>query len=80
MEKAVTSQLNQALQRDDFISPPRALPGSNLITTTVIIGDEKHLVRSYSKRQLDNECTIFNYRHSRARKVVECAFGIIAQK
>lgn len=79
------SQLNQALQQCDFIPPPRALPGSNVITSTVILGDEayplqKHLLRPYSRRQLNNQRTIFNYRLSRARKVVECAFGIICQK
>ncbi|KAJ8892076.1 hypothetical protein PR048_004653, partial [Dryococelus australis] len=52
----------------------------NLTSTTVIVEDvayplHKHLLERYSKRQLDNERTVFNYRNSRARKVVECAWG-----
>lgn len=38
------------------------------------------LLRPYSKRTLDNVKRIFNYRLSRGRKTIECAFGMAAEK
>jgi hypothetical protein len=37
-------------------------------------------MKSYSERDLSREEEIYNYRFSRARRTVECAFGIIAAK
>ncbi|XP_066999876.2 putative nuclease HARBI1 [Anabrus simplex] len=49
------------------------------------VGDEafplqKHIMRPYPRRELTNERRIFNYRLSRARKSVECGFGMLASK
>lgn len=51
----------------------------------VFIGDEAfslddHFLKPYAQRELNSEKRIFNYRLSRARNVVENAFGIIASR
>lgn len=61
------------------------LPNSNKRLPYVLLGDEaypllKHLLKPFPRNNLDAEKTIFNYRLSRARRVVECAFGILAGK
>ncbi|PNF35560.1 hypothetical protein B7P43_G03722, partial [Cryptotermes secundus] len=38
------------------------------------------LISPYARRQLNNEKRLFNYRSSRARRTVECAFGILVRK
>jgi hypothetical protein len=40
----------------------------------------KHLLRPYGRKNLDFMKRIFNYRLTRARRMVECAFGIMANK
>jgi hypothetical protein len=49
------------------------------------IGDEafgpsQHMLRPYSGKHLDVAKQIFNYRLSRARRCIECAFGIVSNK
>lgn len=61
------------------------LPGSNLVMPYVMIGDEayplmKNLLKPYSKNNLNPETENFNKRLSRARRTVECAFGILRAK
>lgn len=51
----------------------------------VFVGDEAFALRPdflkpYNQRELDNEKRIYNYRLSRARRVVENAFGILANR
>lgn len=51
----------------------------------VIVGDEafalnKHLLRPFPGKSLNNERRIFNYRLSRARQHIECTFGILSNK
>lgn len=51
----------------------------------VFIGDEAfalhtHLLRPYPGRKLTDIRRVFNYRLSRARRMVECAFGVLANK
>lgn len=51
----------------------------------VIVGDEafaqsEHIMRPYSKRNLSMKQRVCNYRISRARRLVECTFGILANK
>lgn len=51
----------------------------------VLMADEafalsRHLLRPYSKHNLNNKKRIFNYRLSRARRYIECTFGILISK
>lgn len=80
------SKLNSLLQNNKFNTPPpQRLPGSDKELPMVLIGDEayplkEYLMRPYPQRGLDNSKEIFNKRLSRARKCVECAFGILCAK
>lgn len=38
------------------------------------------IMRPYPMTRITNEKRIYNYRHSRARKTIECAFGMLTQK
>uniref|UniRef100_A0A1B6JTF8 DDE Tnp4 domain-containing protein n=1 Tax=Homalodisca liturata TaxID=320908 RepID=A0A1B6JTF8_9HEMI len=51
----------------------------------VIVADEafsmtQHVLRPYAKRNLTTQKILFNYRLSRARRFVECTFGLLANK
>ena len=64
---------------------PDALPNDYQNVPYFFIGDDAFALREtmmkpYSLRGLDNEDRIFNYRLSRARRVVENAFGILGNR
>lgn len=64
---------------------PKALPNSTIITPHVFLGDEafplnSDFLRPYPRSNLNNIRRIFNYRLSRARRLVECTFGILSNK
>ncbi|GFN91167.1 protein alp1-like [Plakobranchus ocellatus] len=51
----------------------------------VFLGDEaypllRNIMRPFPRRGLDNVRRIYNYRHSRARGTIECAFGVLVGK
>lgn len=61
------------------------LPGSNLKTPCCFVGDDAfplstRLMKPYSGHYLPNDEKIFNYRLSRARRVIENAFGILTSR
>lgn len=50
-----------------------------------IVADEafglsRHILRPYAKKSLTILKRIYNYRHTRARRMVECTFGILCNK
>ncbi|XP_025266722.1 protein ALP1-like [Camponotus floridanus] len=69
-----------------FIPEVRSLPNTNDLLPFSIVGDEgfplkTYLMRPYAKKNLQsNEQKVFNYRLSRARRVVENAFGILVAR
>lgn len=78
--------LGKALERGTLSVPSDApLPGTCTPSHYVILGDEAfplkpYLMRPYPGQNLDVTKKIFNYRLSRGRRVVENAFGLLAQK
>lgn len=81
-----TSTIYNLLETGKLDVPPDAeLHGSVSKIPFVLVGDEgypllPYLMRPYPARNLDNRQRIFNYRLSRARRSVECAFGIMSSK
>ena len=66
---------------------PESLPGdrSPVPVPYFLVGDDAFplrpwMMKPYAQRGLDHPQTVFNYRLSRARRVVENAFGILANR
>lgn len=68
------------------LPPPRALPNSQRVLPLYLIGDAGFPMRPYLMVPYSrlNRYTpmqkIYNYRLSRARRIVECAFGLMTSK
>ncbi|KAM5180620.1 uncharacterized protein ACMZJ9_001121 [Mantella aurantiaca] len=82
-----SSVFNQRLTQGQLDIPePRPLPGTTEpLIPMVFVADEafgisNNLMRPYSSRSLNPIRTNFNFRLSRARRMVECTFGILANK
>ena len=79
------------LDNDMDVPPPKTIPNAEHLGSLpyVIVADEAfplkpNIMRPYPKvktaARLPREVQIFNYRLSRARRIVENAFGILAQR
>lgn len=81
-----SSDLKEAIEDDTIGFPdPDPLPDDNVDMPYFLAGDDAFplrtwLMKPFSRRQLDNDERIFNYRLSRGRRVVENAFGILAHR
>ncbi|XP_047485914.1 protein ALP1-like [Penaeus chinensis] len=78
--------LRECIERQQLQIPPSEdLPFTNTKAPYVIVSDDAfplktYLMKPYPGRNITKEQTIFNYRLSRARRVSENAFGILASK
>lgn len=78
------SALEPALREGTLGMPdPSPLPHDDRDIPYFMVGDDafplrEYMIKPYSARVLDHDQRIFNYRCSRARRVVENAFGILA--
>lgn len=80
------STLCHALENGTLnIPPPRKLPGSEVQTPFVILADDAFALKTYIMKPFNfrgqnrNE-HIFNYRLSRARRMIESTFGVMAAR
>lgn len=81
------STLGKRLSNGTYpIPPPSKPPGGDAPLPYVMVGDEafplkQYLMRPFPRANIKGESEqVFNYRLSRARRVVENAFGIMAKK
>ena len=78
--------LFNALEQDKARLPPcEQLPDGDTYIPYFLIGDDAFALKSwmmkpYSKTEMTVSERIFNYRLSRARRIVENAFGILANR
>lgn len=69
-----------------FIPKTHPLPNTNYLLPFCLVGDEgfplkTYLMRPFARRNLqNNDQRIFNYRFSRARRVIENTFGILVSR
>ena len=80
------SSLDQALAKNMLgIPEPATLPGTDVKTSFAIVADEafplrNDLMKPFPHKSADESYRVFNYRLSRARRVVENGFGILANR
>lgn len=74
----------KALENNQLnIPPPKALPGREVPVPYTLVGDDAfalspNLLKPYGQRNLNASQRIFNYRLSRARRIIENIFGIMS--
>lgn len=78
--------LSKQLENDTLNIPtPRALPGHTKKVPFVIVADDAfamklYLMKPYAFRNLHGMQRIYNYRLSRARRIIENVFGIVSAR
>lgn len=80
-----TSLYNKLMTDKLHLPPSCTLQGTNISVPYTFLGDSafginRHIMKPYPFKNITHEKRIFNYRLSRARRVVENAFGILAAR
>lgn len=80
-----TQFYKRLVKNELYIPQPDNLPNSEIKQPYVLVGDNAfplmdNLMKPFSRKNLTTEKTIFNYRLSRARRIVENAFGILSSR
>jgi hypothetical protein len=84
--KFFASTVHHFLEGSESTLPkPASFEGSGTEVLVVILGDEGYPLKMSSmkpsaRKDLSGEERVFNYRLSRARRCVECAFGTLTAK
>lgn len=81
------SELGKSISNNSFPWPdPKALPNTANVLPCVILGDEAfgltpHIMRPFPRERnsYNYAKSCFNYRHSRARRIIENVFGQVTQ-
>lgn len=79
-------QLKEAIETESLnFPPPEPLPNDDKEMPYFIIGDDafalkRWMMKPFSLKNMSRDQRIFNYRLSRARRIVENAFGILAHR
>lgn len=83
LQYAIEQEKRDAIQ---LVIEKFVLPGSDILAPHIFLGDEafallENLLKPYPRDQSlhDRTKAIFNYRLSRARRIVENAFGLLSQ-
>ncbi|VEN53414.1 unnamed protein product [Callosobruchus maculatus] len=80
------SEMGRMLETGTIALPlPKRLPNSNIEMPYFFVGDEAfplktYIMRPYPGRYLNLQKSVFNYRLSRARRIIENSFGILASR
>lgn len=79
------SELFKRIEDKSINIPPERPVGNRQALNYSFVGDEafglsEHMLRPYAGRHLSLDKKIFNYRLSRARRCIECSFGILSNK
>ena len=81
-----SGELKEAIEDDTLnFPPPESIPNDDKDMPYFIVGDDAFalkpwLMKPFSLRKMTRPQRIFNYRLSRARRIVENAFGILAHR
>lgn len=76
----------QAMDRNELgLPPPKPLPGRSMPVPYVLVADDafalrENVLKPYSQRGLNMVQRVFNYRLSRARRIIENVFGIMSAR
>ena len=80
------SSLLQAIQNGSVKLPKDdALPVNGVIAPYLFVGDDafalkKYMMKPYPQQNLTADKRVYNYRYSRARRISENLFGILANR